>query len=521
MVFGVSSNISRRLFLLSTVGMLAACTIDSKKPADGDGDFAPSLPPAPPVLRPLPIPSVSTPSQGVHRLVAAVGSTQILPDINTTTWGFNGPFLGPTIRLSRGEDCVIECENRLPEDTAIHCHGMLLPAPMDGGPHSPIRPNETWRAEFRVEQPAATLWYHPHIHGRTGVQAYRGLAGMIIIDDDVEDTLDLPRDYGVDDIPVVIMDANFTSDGQLDENLDLTVGLQGEKVFVNGIVDPEFQATTRKVRFRLLNASTMRFHNIGFSDGRRFYSIASDTGLLGSPRKVDSVRLGPGERNEIVVEIQPKETVLLVSGGFPDNLGVPKGVMVPDFKLQETATLVTIRGTTHSPTSRHDDGASVPAVLDPSAAAPVDLSEARERSFELNTFEINGQAMDMHRIDFAIDHSDPEIWWVTNGNSDWIHNFHVHNCAFQVLESSPTDVEFDAYGWKDTVTIPPGVTVKLGVLFGQYRNRHYPYMYHCHMLYHEDQGMMGQFMMINKGESPELDTAYTQDPRNVRGLHGH
>ncbi|GAA1474796.1 hypothetical protein GCM10009621_19430 [Corynebacterium felinum] len=344
---------------------------------------------------------------------------------------------------------------------------------------------------------------------------------MIIIDDDVEDTLDLPRDYGVDDIPVVIMDANFTSDGQLDENLDLTVGLQGEKVFVNGIVDPEFQATTRKVRFRLLNASTMRFHNIGFSDGRRFYSIASDTGLLGSPRKVDSVRLGPGERNEIVVEIQPKETVLLVSGGFPDNLGVPKGVMVPDFKLQETATLVTIRGTTHSPTSRHDDGASVPAVLDPSAAAPVDLSEARERSFELNTFEINGQAMDMHRIDFAIDHSDPEIWWVTNGNSDWIHNFHVHNCAFQVLESSPTDVEFDAYGWKDTVTIPPGVTVKLGVLFGQYRNRHYPYMYHCHMLYHEDQGMMGQFMMINKGESPELDTAYTQDPRNVRGLHGH
>ena len=123
--------------------------------------------------------------------------------------------------------------------------------------------------------------------------------------------------------------------------------------------------------------------------------------------------------------------------------------------------------------------------------------------------------MDMNRVDVVIDHSDPETWIVTNGNSDWIHNFHIHNCAFKVLEVSDTNIQFDAYGWKDTVTIPPGVTVKLGILFGQYRNNHYPYMYHCHMLFHEDKGMMGQYMMVEPGEEPDLQTDYT-----AHGGHG-
>lgn len=511
-----TKHINRRQFLLTTtiaalgISGLSACSQTSSTP-----EPQPTGPTTPRgwdgQTRPLPIPPLLKGDTGddgrhVYKLTAQTGKTEILPGIKTTTWGFNGPMLGPTLHASRGQDLNIEITSDLPEVTAIHCHGILLPANMDGGPHSVIEPGATWTSQFTVNQPALTAWYHPHPHGKTGVQAYRGLAGMIIFDDEIEQKLDLPRDYGVDDIPVVIMDANFTEDGQLDETFKPDLGLQGDIPHVNGITNPEFAATTSRVRFRLLNGSNMRFHNVGFEDGREFHVIASDSGLLEKPQKTTSVKLGPGERTEIVADFKQGETVHLRSLGYADNLGVPQDEYSIDFKLQEQVNLLTIRG----PEQAAGVPAALPSVLDAAAAAPVKVDGATERKFELNTFEINGKAMDMNRIDVVIDHENPEIWTVTNGNSDWIHNFHIHNCAFKVLEVSDTDVKFDTYGWKDTVTIPPGVTAKLGVIFGQYQDNHYPYMFHCHMLFHEDQGMMGQYMMVKKGEKPELQTDYTK-----------
>lgn len=505
--------VSRRSFLYGTTALtlsagLYACSQTSED--EPDSSSAPETPQGwDSQPRQLPIPPLAKSERAgdrfVFKLKAQEGQTEILPGTTTTTWGFNGAILGPTLRVSRGEKVDLEFTNSLTEVTAVHCHGMLLPAKMDGGPHSPIDPGQTWTASFTVEQPAATLWYHPHPHGVTGLQAYRGLAGMIIIDDDVEDSLDLPREYGVDDIPVVLMDANFTPDGQLDETLDDNLGLQGKVPHVNGITNPKFTATTSRLRLRLLNGSNMRFHNVGFDNGQSFYHIASDSGLLDKPREVTNVMLGPGERAEIVVDLAAGKDVVLTSLGFNDNLGVPEDAQALDFGLKDVFSLLTIQAPAQA-----SPAVSMPKVLDPSAAAPVDTSNSQERDFELNTFSINDQSMDMSRVDVVIDHSEPEIWNVTNGNSDWIHNFHIHNCAFKVLESSATDIVFDTLGWKDTVTIPPGVSLKLGVIFGQYRDNHYPYMYHCHMLYHEDQGMMGQFMMVNKGEKAELDTAYTQ-----------
>ncbi|AKK05423.1 putative multicopper oxidase [Corynebacterium mustelae] len=469
--------------------------------------------------RPLPIPPLAEFSmvegRKVFSLTAKQGQSEILPGVSTTTWGFNGSMLGPTIRMSRGDNVDLRFENTLPDVTAVHCHGMLLPAEMDGGPHSAIPSGKVWTSSFTVEQPAATLWYHPHPHGETGVQAYRGLAGMIVLDDDISSSLDLPNDYGVDDIPVVIMDANFTDTGQLDETFDNDLGLQGDVPHINGITNPVFQATTRRLRLRLLNGSNMRFYNISTSDSRQFYVIASDSGLLEAPQPASAVTLGPGERTEIVIDVDPGEEFSLMSIGFADNLGVPEDEYSLDFKLKDVLNLLLIKGPKEGAAKKVPE---LPKVLDPSAAAPVAVADAIERNFELNTFEINGQSMDMNRVDVVIDHSEPEVWVVTNGNSDWIHNFHIHNCAFKVLEASETTVNFDTYGWKDTVTIPPGVTLKLGVIFGQYRDNHYPYMYHCHMLFHEDQGMMGQFMLVNKGQLPELDTDFT---RGISGIHNH
>lgn len=171
--------------------------------------------------RALPIPPADLGTRegsSVHfALEAQTGESQILPDVTTKTWGFNGTHLGPTLVVKKGDDVHVDVTNNLDEMTTVHWHGMKLPAIADGGPHSPIGPGQTWSPTWTVANDAATLWYHPHTHGLTGLHAYRGLAGMIIVEDEATDKLDLPHDYGVDDIPLVLMDHRFLEDGSLDE----------------------------------------------------------------------------------------------------------------------------------------------------------------------------------------------------------------------------------------------------------------------------------------------------------------
>lgn len=143
----------------------------------------------------------------VFHLTAKDGSTELLPGTRSPTWGFNGTYLGPTLRAERGEKVRVEVTNQLGETTTVHWHGMHIPARFDGGPHQPIKPGHTWRPTWRIDQPAATLWYHPHPHGRTQDHINRGLAGMFLIDDPSSRVADrLPHHYGVDDVPVIVQD---------------------------------------------------------------------------------------------------------------------------------------------------------------------------------------------------------------------------------------------------------------------------------------------------------------------------
>lgn len=481
--------------LLAGVAAAACSRSDQPEPRGYDGD-----------PRSLPIPPLYEgeliDGRRHFQVTTRTGSAEILPGVDTPTWGFSGDHLGPTFRARRGEDVTVDITNELDEMTTIHWHGMKLPAWADGGPHSPIEPGATWTPEWTVEQPAATLWYHPHPHEVTALHCYRGLAGMFILDDDVSERLDLPHEYGVDDIPVIIADAKFHEDGRLDEEIDPTFGLLGDTPLVNGITNCFFAATTRRVRLRVLNASTMRFHHIALADARPFHVIASDSGLLAAPEEVDSVLLSPAERVEIIVDLEPGEKIALESVGLDNNFGIPTDEYSPDFGFSDQFTLLQITGP-------GDDAPPVgvlPGELDPAASASPDVADAPRREFVLNTFEINGQLMDMNRVDFVIDHRGPEVWTVTNENSDWPHNFHVHDARFRVLGHSGTDVtEMAASGWKDTVSLPPGSTVELAVEFGWYPDNTVPYMFHCHMLMHEDQGMMGQFMVVEEGEEAALE----------------
>jgi FtsP/CotA-like multicopper oxidase with cupredoxin domain len=433
----------------------------------------------------------------VFDLIAGTGSHDFGQGAATPTWGFNSDYLGPTLRAERGEEVVVNVRNELAEDTSVHWHGMHLPAAMDGGPHQPVAPGETWSPTWRVDQPAATLWYHPHPHGETERHVYRGLAGMFIVDDEQAGALELPSDYGVDDIPVVVQDKKFTGDGELDDSPGFLneIGLLGDTVAVNGTVGPYLDVTTERVRLRLLNGSTARTYDFGFADDREFALIGTDGGLLAEPHRTDRIMLSPGERAEIVVSMAPGEEAVLRSTPPRLQLGFPDRFVGGD----DTLDILALRAASE---------------LAPSPAVPERLAEiprldpagaARERSFRMSGRQINGEKMDMSRIDAAAELDTVEVWEITNAGGT-THNFHVHDVQFQVLTVDGAAPPPELAGWKDTVYLPPNQPVKIIMRFTDYTDPDVPYMYHCHLLRHEDRGMMGQFVVVEPGQQPGTPT---------------
>jgi blue copper oxidase len=455
-----------------------------------------SLPPSSSFNRPLPIPPLAHPSvdaAGVRhfQLTAATGTTKIMPGVSTPTWGYNGSVLGPTIRALRGETVSVELTNALPEATTVHWHGMHLPARFDGGPHQPIKPGALWTPKWTLNQPAATLWYHPHPHGHTEKHVYRGLAGFFIVDDDQTDRVDLPARYGVDDIPLVIQDKRLHGDGTLDEEDTEDVGLLGDVIVTNGIAGTFLSVPSGRIRLRVLNGSTARMYNLGFADDRDFHLIASDGGLLARPVATNRVQLSPGERVELVVAVASTPVMLR---SYPSHAGL--GGKAARFGVEETFDILQLR-----PTGARAIPRPLAAVL-----ATVDrldpASAVEERHFNLEWYEINDDRMNMSRINFTTELNSTEIWTVQN-TDDWPHNFHVHDVQFQILDVDEQGPPAQLAGWKDTIYVPPGSAVRLIMRFTDFSDPTLPYMYHCHMLRHEDHGMMGQFLVLGPGQSAD------------------
>ncbi len=228
--------------------------------------------------------------------------------------GFNGSHLGPTLRAKRGERVAVRVRNALDEASSVHWHGMHLPAAMDGGPHQTVAAGSTWTPRWTVDQPAATLWYHPHPHGATERHVRRGPAGMFLLDDEDSERLKLPKTYGVDDLPVMVQDVTFDG-AEFDHGHRFLAnsGFLGERTMVNGTLDPYAEVRDERVRLRLLNASTARIYTFGFADDRPFALVGTDGGLLPEPASMDRVQLSPGERAEIVVTVRPGERTVLRS----------------------------------------------------------------------------------------------------------------------------------------------------------------------------------------------------------------
>ena len=408
---------------------------------------------------------------------------------STATYGINGSFLGPTLRLTQGQAVSVNYNNALSEATTMHGHGMHVPAVMDGGPHQTINSGNSWSAQYTVNQPAAMNWYHPHTHGKTGEQVYKGLAGLIIIDDDTSQSLNLPKTYGVDDIPLVLQDRRFDSNGQLqyiETNMDIMRGMMGNVQLVNGVIQPYQTITTGLVRLRILNGANARVYRLALSNNQSFQLVASDNGLLTEPVTLSSFELSPGERAELVVDFSSLTgTSIELIDSNNGNIGLLS------FQVASTLTASTT---------------TVPASL-ANITSLTASSATFTRSFVLTMqgpgmggtpkFFINNASMDMSRTDFTMNRGVVEVWQIQN-DTDMTHNFHVHATHFQILErnGSAAAVGIHERGLKDTVLLKAGESAKLVIKMTDFADATGHYMYHCHILEHEDRGMMGQFVVV-------------------------
>ena len=446
---------------------------------------------------PLPIPPLLKNLDGSadsarFAMTVGRGSVEFFPGKATATLGYNGNFLGPTIRVRNGQRFKIAVKNNLSQVTTLHWHGMHLPARWDGGPRQPIPPGTTWSPDFTIKQQAATLWYHPHAMGLTGEQVYHGLAGLVYIEDEVSDQLDIPKTYGVDDIPLVIQDRRFFANGQFAyvQNMhDVMNGVIGNYLLVNGVMQPTLKVPGRLVRLRLLNGSNSSIYRIGFSDHRVFHVIASDGGFLETPAAMNSIVLSAGERAEVLVDFAVGGTSLQV-------------------EQMKGGSFTAMRITTNTDKA---GPARVPTHLRTLDRIP-ESEASGVREFIMETMAmgggrmgmgmmgrrltINGKKMDINRIDERVKLGSTEIWEITNRSAMMMsmpHSMHLHDVQFQILSRNGQLPPPHERGRKDTVLIMPGETVRIISRFHDYTG---VYMYHCHLLEHEDDGMMGQFEVV-------------------------
>ncbi len=438
------------------------------------------------------------------------GESNFIGNLATPTLGINSQYLGPVLRAKRGDTVSFLIKNKLNEDVALHWHGMKLPAAMDGGPHQAIKPADSWTPRFKINQEASTCWYHAHTHGRTGYQVYHGLAGLFIIDDDVSDALDLPSEYGVDDVPVVIQDRAFHRDGSfryLGSMHEQMMGMQGDTILVNGVVTPTLKAQRSVIRLRLLNGSNARVYDLAFSDGRPMAIIAADGGFLAKPVLQATLRLAPGERAEIMLDLSDGRDVVLEN---QQTSGTERGGMMGRGMAMMTGGTGTTQFAIMKIVARSQ--AEQTLLKLPQELAPLpdwsNVPIAARRKFELemqmgprmmmsrmsggSPFSINGASFDRDTINFQVRKNSFELWQLSN-NSMLAHPFHIHNTQFRVLGRTGRSLSATESGLKDTVLVYPGEQVRLLVPFPDYTDPEKPYMYHCHILEHEDGGMMGQF----------------------------
>ena len=473
-------------------------------------------------------------------LTAEPGEARILPGARTQVWRYTGrvikgpkealqpvpdSYLGPTLRLQRGQRVRIRFSNRLPKPSIVHWHGLDLPEEADGHPRLVVGPGESYIYDFTVTDPAGTYWYHPHPHMETGSQVYSGLAGLLIVEDPQERALDLPS--GRQELTWVIQDRRFDARNQLvyaASMMDSVMGFLGDRVLVNGMEHPQLALASRAYRARILNGSNARIYKLGWSDGTPVTVIGGQVGLLEVPVTQSFVTLAPAQRVDLWIDLssRPVGSMLelrsvefaaadggLDMAGMMGGRGRGRGPMMmrnaSDLPMGAPTSLLSIR------VARLEEG---DAVL-PARPGPVGPVAAAQIAAQVRRISLSVQGMEQWTIDGRVfemtEAADSETvaagstheWEFVNAGGpmgmQMAHPMHLHGRHFQVIGRSggdPANTLRDGLidqGWTDTVLVLPQESVRIRVTFSSHRGL---YLYHCHILEHEDMGMMRNFRIV-------------------------
>lgn len=430
----------------------------------------------------------------------------------TPTYGVNGNFLAPTLELWKGTNVSLTVHNGINAPTTMHWHGMHVPSMADGGPHSLIYPNQSWTASFKVMNPAATCWYHPHGAHTTDLQVSKGLAGMIIVRDSQELALNLPRNYGVDDFPLVLQTKAFDVLYQAAISTELDT-----LPMVNGTPRASLTIPAQMVRFRMVNGSSNRTFLLGLSNGDSMTVIGTDNGLLNHPYKCARIMLSNGERVEMIVDasnLQGQSLQLMCYGselkrGIKGADSISTGMaMIMDYNLNPlngadysllhlnvgAATTNAIHSipnnlATDIPFTANNATMHRNLIFTPTDSIPATLV--------MGPFHINDTSYNEMHINDTVYLNTTETWSIVN-HTLIAHPFHLHDMHFYVHSiNQNTNIPINDQGRKDVVLVMPGDSVTFVTKFEDFADDMVPYMYHCHLLHHEDDGMMGSFLVLD------------------------
>ncbi len=479
-------------------------------------------------------------------LTAAPDETQIFPGRKTEVWRYTarvrkgpastvqnlpGTFTGPVFRFRKGDRVKIYFHNELPDKTVVHWHGLHVPQEADGHPRYVIGNGKTYVYAFEVMNRAGTYWFHPHPHGQTGPQVYRGLAGLFLITDDEEEALGLPA--GNQEIPVVIQDRIFDNNNQLvylRSRMDRMTGFLGNRILVNGQPDALLSLAPGTYRFRVLNGSNSRIYKLAWADGTPLTVIGTDGGLLEAPVRKQYIMLGPAERVDLWVDLADRKAgeqltlkSLPFSGGSMSGMmggGMMGGGMmgrgnrnssnVPDNGDELTLLKIRIK-TGMAKTGELPAKLSTIQRYDPAEA--VNKNNPRAFHFTMQGMNpvINGRTFQMTKVarDEIVRLDTTEIWRLINDNTGMMgnmmqmpHPVHIHGLSFLVLNRTKPATGWDTIkegfvdqGWKDTVLLMPGMKADVIMRFEDFPGL---FLYHCHNLEHEDLGMMRNYLVQTK-----------------------
>ncbi|MFW5443943.1 MAG: multicopper oxidase family protein [Methylococcaceae bacterium] len=445
-----------------------------------------------------------------------------------------GTYLAPTLHLKTGQKVRIYLKNNLPAESILHWHGLHVPSKMDGNPMYAINHGETFVYEFEILNRAGTYWYHAHTHSVTAKQVYSGLAGLIIVNDEQEQALALPK--GQYDIPLVIQDRSFDSKNQLQYSnhmMQRMQGFLGDQIMINGQPDFVLPVENRSYRLRLLNGSNSRIYKLAWDDGSPVTVIATDGGLIEKPETMPYVMLAPAERRELWVDFSNKpigtELTLrsipfegasmhggmmggmgrggMMGGGRRGMGGMMSGGSLPaggDYPVLNVK--VVKKAKSNDPLPKRLTPIKALRLRD---AANANGPRTITLSMRHMSALLNGRSYKMNDIrpDEVIPVNSLQLMQFDNGYKGghgmaMPHPMHLHGEQFQVIKREVNTRHQHSHatvaeglvdsGWKDTILVMPGERVTFLKPFNDFKGM---FMYHCHNLEHEDMGMMRDFLI--------------------------